>query len=578
MKSKINQKINDLLGKIAEIKPLQNFLDSFSNYQFKDQKNKQIHPKIYLVGGAVRDILLNHEFKDFDFVVEGLSKEMVKKFLESIPGKLMDIEGRNFGVFKLKLEDCDLEFIDIALPRIDVYREYGKGHKDVEVKTHELLTINDDLSRRDFTINAMAIDLTERKIIDPFGGTKDLQEKTIKAVGNPFDRLVQEDPTRMLRALRFAAKYDFEIEKNTFDVICKYHTEINRQFTQEHVDKKGTTKIRQIERVSKDIISSEFIKGFYFNPFRMIELLDESMVYLEIFPTEITRVWDAMKTTDQPKNFHSEGSVWNHTMLSLQNISKIAHNELSGLPKETTINLKLAVWLHDFGKVDTCKIDSEGNFTYYNHPQVSGKLADKLFSQMNINAMFSENSIYRVNVSHVVFAIENHMLPFGPDVEGMKNNTIVKYYLDITSTDDYEFGQTKPVISLSQKGIEVLQVAFVDANSSIKEHGPQDFTGLQRMINKILAVKANLELYEVRTKYPIDGHDLMATFGRISKEKGLHQFQKYANTGGVFFGDLLDYILEDALQNPTIYKEKINLEKHLDQIVRQYIMTNKSIN
>ncbi len=570
MKYNVDQKISDLCEKIKEIKPLQEFLDHFSNYEFVNKNNEKISPNIYLVGGAVRDVLLDKKFKDYDFVVEGLSKESLKSFLESVPGKLMDIEGRNFGVFKLRLDDTDIEFLDVALPRVDVYEQHGLGHKDVEVETSEDLTINDDLGRRDFTINSIAIDLTNKKLIDPYGGLEDLDKKSIKAVGVPHDRLVKEDPTRMMRALRFAAKYGFEIDKDTFDTIRKYHNEINETFTQEHTNKKGITKTREIERVSREVIASEFTKGFYHNPHMMIELLDETNVYQEIFPKEIVRIWDQMKTTEQPKNFHSEGSVWNHTMLSLKCIDKIETNEI-GIPKKVSINLKLAAWLHDFGKVDTIKIDDEGNFTYYNHPNLSAELATMMFEKMNINSMFGKKSIYNINPSDVAFIIQNHMLPFGPDVKSMKNNTIVKYYLDIIAEVKDEFGKVKPEIRMSETGIGVLQIAYIDANSSIKEHGPQDFTGLKNMIAKINEVKSSLEKYEVCTKYPIDGHQLMQVFDRISKDKEYEGFSKFSETGGIFFGDMLDYILEDALENPQIYKDKIDIESHLDQVVKNYI-------
>ena len=572
MKFDIENKIKNLCNTIAEIKPLQNFLDAFAKHKFAGENNEIISPKIYLVGGAVRDVLLDKKFKDYDFVVEGISKETLKKFLESVPGKLMDIEGRNFGVFKLKLEDCNLEFIDIALPRIDIYQEHGLGHKDVQVKTNQNLTIQDDLGRRDFTINAMAIDLSARKLIDPFNGLQDLEEKTLKSVGVPYDRLVKEDPTRIMRALRFAAKYDLDIEKNTFDTISKYHHEINKKFSQEYTNKKGVTKKREIERVSRDIIASEFVKGFYHQPAKMIELLDESGVYQEIFPPEIIRVWESMKTCDQPENYHSEGSVWNHTMLALKNIDKIYSNDL-GIPQEVDINTKMAVWLHDFGKVDTFRIDEEGNYTYYNHPQVSAELAEHLFTKMNINSLLGESNVYKVNEDQVIFAIENHMLPFGPDVTGMKNNTIVKYYLKIIEPKTVEFGKSRPTIEMSPEGISVLQLAYVDANSSIKKHGPQDFTGLKNMIGKINQVKQHLEKYDIRTVYPITGHDLMKVFGNISQDEKYKDFARFQKTGGIFFGDMMDYVLEDALENPSAYQEKIDYS-HLQNVVLRYIEVN----
>jgi tRNA nucleotidyltransferase/poly(A) polymerase len=549
-------------------------LDRFQKYDFKIHHDQPIRPKIYLVGGAIRDFLLDREVKDFDFVVEGLTKKSLHEFLLTIPGKLMDIEGRNFGVFKLQLENCDLEFLDIAMPRIDIYEDYGKGHKDVQVDTSSSLTIDDDLSRRDFTINAMAVNIFEQKIIDPFDGLGDLQHKLIKAVGNPHERLVNEDPTRMLRALRLAAKYDLQIESKTFEVICNHHQEINHKFIQNYKNKKGIIKPREIERVSRDIIAAEFIKGFYHNPYQMIRLLDETKVYREIFPSKFVEIWDKLKTTDQPKNFHYEGSVWNHTMLALQNIDKIASNNI-GIPVFYSINLKLAVWLHDFGKVETIKIDQEGNFTYYNHPQVSAKLASFLFSKMKVNSMFGVNSIYCVNEKDVIFIIENHMLPFGPDVEGMKDSTIAKYYLQEIIPPNYDFKNSQTEIVQSQAGIEVLQMAYVDANSAIKERGQQDFTGLKRMIAKIADVKSRLEIFAKNRKiYPVNGNEIMDVLKEIAKDSKNPILTHTSQNGGKLIGELLDYILDDALNKPEVYNNNPDLTKHVTVIIKQYLIDN----
>jgi len=570
----ISTKIKLLCDHIASISALQDFVNNFIHYQFADQANDISRPKLYLVGGAVRDFFFGRELKDYDFVIQGVNKDELDIFLQTVPGKLMDIESRNFGVFKLKLADCDLDFLDIALPRIDIYDEYGRGHKDVQVQTSANLTIDDDLARRDFTINAMAVDLINCQLIDPFNGLSDLENKIIKAVGHPHDRLVDEDPTRMLRALRFAAKYDFQIEAETYDTICQHHSEINKKFVQQYRTKQGTIKQRTIERVSRDIIASEFIKGFFHQPHRMIELLDQTGVYQEIFSPKIVDTWVKMKTTDQPKNYHAEGSVWNHTMLALRNIDKLSSNQL-GLPTGASINLKLAVWLHDFGKVDTFKIDSTGNYTYYNHPQVSGRLAADFFSAMKVNSMFGADNQYHVCEKDVIFVIENHMLPFGPDVEGMKDSTIAKYYLQETVPVNQDFEHPQSHIAYSQRGVEVLQMAYIDANSAIKSYGEQDFTGIKRMISKIDRVLTRLQEFSRNQKiYPVDGHLIKEILLEIGQQNDDQKIIQIGQHGGRLIGQLLDYILEDALNNPAMYKNQDTVKTQAALVVSQYLKDN----
>ena len=181
--------------------------DLLSNLSNKDWMKYLIRKsEVYLVGGSVRDIFLNKPSKDIDIVVDGLS---VKKILDILQffGKA-SVEGESFAVIKFKPQN-QKEIIDIAVPRID--KKIGKGHKGFEVVT-DGVNIEDDLKRRDFTINSIAVNIETGEILDPFNGIGDIKDKLISATNVDTFR---DDPLRILRGIQFAARFGFEIDPET---------------------------------------------------------------------------------------------------------------------------------------------------------------------------------------------------------------------------------------------------------------------------------------------------------------------------------------------------------------------------
>lgn len=181
---------------------------------------------VYAVGGCVRDSLLGIESKDVDLIVEGIDYERLQKLL-SVYGKV-DLVGKSFGVIKFKPVGSE-EIIDIAVPRRDS-KGTGDGHKAIISEFNPQVTIQDDLKRRDFTINAIALN-HKGKYIDPFSGRKDLKNQTIREVDSIA---FPEDPLRMLRAVQFAARFKFKIEKDTYLSLIK-HKSLIKSITGERV-------------------------------------------------------------------------------------------------------------------------------------------------------------------------------------------------------------------------------------------------------------------------------------------------------------------------------------------------------
>ena len=164
--------------------------------------------RVYTVGGTVRDELLGHPRKDLDLLVTGLPQPDLLRCLR--PYGRVQLTGRAFGVIKLLPHGWDGPPIDVALPRTEI--STGIGHRDFEVTFDHTLPVETDLGRRDFTINAMAIDLANDHLLDPFGGYEDLQQRRLRQVSiGAFP----EDPLRMLRGIQLAARFALQIEPAT---------------------------------------------------------------------------------------------------------------------------------------------------------------------------------------------------------------------------------------------------------------------------------------------------------------------------------------------------------------------------
>lgn len=275
---------------------------------------KQNGGNTYLVGGAVRDAILNKPIKDEDYCVTGLTSE---KFLELFPETR--IQGKSFEVFVL-------EGKEFALARKET--KCGKGHKEFKIETNEEITIEEDLKRRDITINSIAQDVLTKEIIDPFNGQEDLENRIIRATSPKFS----EDPLRVYRVARIAATLNFSVSKKTLNMMNKLKEELLT--------------------LSKERVFTEFKKALeadkpsiFFNVLRDAEVLD----------VHFKEIYDLIGAI-QPIKYHPEGDSYNHTMLALDNSAKITKD----------VKLRFCTLVHDLGKGRT---PQEMYPHHYNHEQ-----------------------------------------------------------------------------------------------------------------------------------------------------------------------------------------------------------------
>lgn len=286
------------------------------------QALKEAGGKVYVVGGAVRDALLQKEPKDIDLMVSGIPPEDVNNILEHLPGRV-DLTGKRFGVYRYHTKGQEVE---IALPRTDTYEPGGtRGQGQITVNHH--LPIEKDLQRRDFTANSMAVDLDSGRLVDPYGGARDIEGHILRTTHpDSFD----EDPTRLVRALTMHSKHGLIPDEQT------------RKEMEEHA--------HRLDQESPDALKQQLEKLLVSdNPASAIRLAHETGVLKHLFPELSTNF-----EYDQ-KNPHHNYSLGEHSLNVLDNIAQETKDP----------DLRLAALLHDVGKPASAWEDPATGVTHY---------------------------------------------------------------------------------------------------------------------------------------------------------------------------------------------------------------------
>lgn len=300
------------------------------------KKFKESGYDIYIVGGAVRDLIMGRIVNDWDFTTNATPDEILKV----IPDGFYDNE---FGTVGLAIENISKPF-QITTYRTE--RGYSDARHPDEITWGK--TLKEDLSRRDFTINSMAID-HNKKIEDFYGGQKDIENKLIRAVGDPNQRF-SEDALRMMRAIRIAAELNFKIEEKTFDAIKNNAPLINK-----------IAKERVKDELFKLLASS--------NPYEGIIHFKESGLMQEILP-ELTKCFGVEQKSPGRHHIYDVGT---HLLMSLKEC------------RSSDPVTRFATLIHDIGKPQTYKKLSNGTITFYNHEMVSTKIAENVADRLHFS-------------------------------------------------------------------------------------------------------------------------------------------------------------------------------------------------
>lgn len=328
----------------------------------------------YLVGGCVRDILLGREPADYDVATSAVPDEVMRIFPDAYG------VGAQFGVVLVPAGDVasnvstaekigrdvacyvspsKTNTVEVATFRSDI--GYSDGRHPDEVRFSK--NPREDVQRRDFTINGMMLDPVGDDVLDFVGGQRDLKAKVVRCIGEP-DHRFGEDKLRMLRAVRFAARFGFEIEPATFTAIRKLASEI-RQVSRERVR----------DELTKMLTEGQARQAFL--------LLDGTGLQHEVLP-EI----EAMKGVAQPPQFHPEGDVFVHTLLLLEK-----------LPHPCSMALAWGALLHDVGKPPTFRVAPD-RIRFDGHVDVGVKMAEEICRRLR----FSTDDTKRI-----LALVDNHM-------------------------------------------------------------------------------------------------------------------------------------------------------------------------
>jgi putative nucleotidyltransferase with HDIG domain len=325
--------------------------------------------KALFAGGCVRDMLMGIAPEDYDIATDARPDDIINIFRRTVP------VGVNYGVVIVMEKDFEFE---VATFRSDGTYSDGR-HPD----TVTFCDARGDALRRDFTINGMFYDPIEEKHFDYVEGEKDLKAKLVRAIGDPFDRF-NEDRLRMIRAVRFTCRFNFKLDDKTAEAIKK------------HCDKILTVSMERIRDELRKILTGP-------NPHMGIKMLDDLNLLGEILP-EVT----AMKGVKQPENFHPEGDVFIHTMLTLAKLDEDRKSEaigdehyirLSDLDRKNLFNsweLAMAVLLHDIGKPVTFEIADRIRFN--NHDNVGAKMAEKICDRLRMSNAEKERIAWLVKM------------------------------------------------------------------------------------------------------------------------------------------------------------------------------------
>jgi putative nucleotidyltransferase with HDIG domain len=340
------------------------------------QSLRQHGHSAYLVGGCVRDLLLNRDPADYDVATSATPHEVIRIFPQTFA------VGAQFGVVLVPARrdnqdgERDNFVTEVATFRSDGAYSDGRHPDEVQFSKDARM----DVQRRDFTINGLLLDPDTREVLDYVGGREDLKQGIIRTIGRAHQRFA-EDKLRMLRAVRFAARFSYSIDDQTFAAIRELAP--------------------QIHQVSHERVRDEVLKMLTEGRARRaFELLDQTNLLEQVLP-EIKK----MQGVAQPPQYHPEGDVWVHTLMLLE-----------GLPAGCSKTLALGALLHDVGKPPTFRVAPD-RIRFDGHAEIGTKMAAEICRRFRLS---------NDDTAQVLSLVANHMR-FG-DVTRMKDSTLKRFF------------------------------------------------------------------------------------------------------------------------------------------------------
>lgn len=471
------------------------------------QKLDQAGFEAFIVGGCVRDLIVDKIPHDWD-VATNAKPEEVQKIFSAFAGATADKPAtfyeNEFGTVGVKVPrfitngpEREHDVIEVTTYRIE--SKYSDKRRPDSVKFAK--TLEEDLSRRDFTINAIALKLTTNnsrqttyEVVDPYHGQEDIKKKIIRAVGDPCERF-DEDALRMMRAVRFHAELGYKIEKKTFEAIkknAKYMSHIALERIKDEM-----TRIILSDAPTPTREDATSTRG---GPAEGIDMLHQTGLLNYIIP-------ELEKGVDVKQNRHHIYTIYKHSILSLKHCPS---------PK---LEVRLAALLHDIAKPQTKR--GEGEYaTFYNHDHVGARIAERILSRLR----FSNGVIAKVKL-----LVDNHMFYYNPDEVGAGS---VRKLIQKVSLENMK---------------DLIDLRIADRlGSGVPKAKPYKLRHLEYMIEKVSHDAISVKMLK------INGNDLM-------KELKLKPGPKI----GAILDVLLAEVIEDAEKNKK--SDLLKRAKELDK-------------
>ncbi|SFV68146.1 tRNA nucleotidyltransferase [hydrothermal vent metagenome] len=461
-----------------------------------------------LVGGAVRDAVMNLPVKDYDIEVYGIADfEALAQLLE--PFGRVNTVGKSFGVLKLCIGG---EVYDFALPRTE--RKTGTGHRGFEVTVDGSLDFATAAKRRDFTVNALGFDIQSDEIIDPFGGMDDMGKKILRHID---DATFAEDPLRVYRAVQFAARFDMQVAEETA-MLCR-----------------RMVAARALDELPRERVYEEWKKLLLkaYRPSKGFELMHEWGITKKYFPE-----LHALSRVPQNPKWHPEGDVWVHTMLSIDAMRKLIEDALAldservSFPEKKQLKLMFAALCHDFGKPLTTSIEYDNgeviSWEAYRHTIVSQET--KTGMPYSVRALGHEeagleptrNLMYRLTDEHdfiesILPLVAHHLKP----------------------SQFYKQGAKAPAVRRLAVKVNIEELVLVAKADFLGRTTPEAKTGRYAAGEWLLEKAKALKVWNKPMNKLVQGRDLIALGMKPSPE----------------FGKILNEVYEKQLDGEIASKE-----------------------